>query len=91
MKVFNEKNLVESVVVDFDLTNREFDVLLQAANGCNRTEIANNLGIMHSTVSSYLKQIYKKLSVRNRSAAVAVAFKRGLINLDSAKAVVKAS
>jgi len=80
MNLYDENQLVERVAVDFGLTDRQFEVLVQAAGGYNRKEIANNLGIAYSTVSEHLKQIYKKLSVKNRSAAVAAAFNYGLVN-----------
>jgi len=53
------------------LTQRECDVLSQLAEGYSNKEIAQNLMIANGTVHKHLKNIYTKLDVHNRTAAVA--------------------
>ena len=57
------------------LTSREWEVLALLANGCSDKEIASRLFISRETAKSHLKSVYKKLQVRNRSAAAVYYFK----------------
>ncbi|HET7481938.1 MAG TPA: LuxR C-terminal-related transcriptional regulator, partial [Actinomycetota bacterium] len=43
-------------------------------------EIAEQLFVSEETVKTYLKQLYRKLSVRDRAEAVAEGFRRGLVH-----------
>ena len=52
------------------LTKREAEVLKHLANGCLYKEIAANTSISIETVKKHTKNIYKKLSARNRTEAV---------------------
>lgn len=61
------------------LTAREQEVLAGVARGERSKEIALRLGITRRTVEAYLTNIYTKLNVDSRSAAVAIAIERGLI------------
>lgn len=62
------------------LTDRELDVLQHLAHGHTTREIANQLHISDETIKTYLKQIFRKLSVKDRTEAVAEAFRRGLVH-----------
>jgi DNA-binding NarL/FixJ family response regulator len=62
------------------LTERELTVLQQLAHGRSTKEIAELMFIAEETVKTYLKQIYRKLEVRDRAEAVAEAFRRGLVH-----------
>jgi len=57
------------------LTSREWEVLALLANGCSDKEIAGRLFISTETTKSHLKSVYKKLQVRNRSAAAVFYFR----------------
>lgn len=61
------------------LSRREIDVLTQVAVGCSNHEVAARLELVPSTVKSYLQSAYRKLDVSNRTEAVAVARRSGLI------------
>lgn len=64
-----------------DLTERERQVLsLVAAGGTNR-EIAKELSISPKTVNRHVENIFDKLGVSSRAAAVAKALKTGLIDV----------
>jgi LuxR family maltose regulon positive regulatory protein len=61
------------------LTERELEVLHLMAGGLKYEEIAGSLFISLNTVRTYVKGIYGKLSVNNRTQAIALAQKQGLI------------
>ncbi len=61
------------------LTDRELDVLRLIANGLKYKEIAGRLFISTNTVRTYVKGIYGKLNVNNRSKAIALAHQYKLI------------
>lgn len=61
------------------LTPRERDVLERLTQGFTYEGIAHALGVGLSTVQGHIKSIYRKLEVRSKSEATAVAMKRGLV------------
>jgi DNA-binding NarL/FixJ family response regulator len=61
------------------LSQREFEVLQLVAAGTTNREAAAKLFITEATVKSHLLNIYGKLGVSDRAAAVAAAFNRGLL------------
>lgn len=61
------------------LTNREMDILWAVSKGFTYSEIAERLGISSKTVPVHVRNIYRKLQVRNRSEAVFEATRQGLI------------
>ncbi len=61
------------------LTERELEVLSLAAGGASGPEIARQLVISPTTVKSHFENIYEKLGVPDRAAAVATALRQGLI------------
>jgi DNA-binding NarL/FixJ family response regulator len=58
------------------LTDRELEVLGLVAEGRTNPEIAEALVISQSTIKSHVKNILRKLGVRNRTQAVAEHFRR---------------
>jgi DNA-binding NarL/FixJ family response regulator len=67
---------------DSRLTPRETDVLKLLATGMRNKEIAAHLGISEETTHSYIKSMFVKLKVQDRTAAVTVGLRRGIIHLD---------
>lgn len=61
------------------LTERELAVLRLVAAGSTNREAARALFISEATVKTHLLHIYEKLEVRDRAAAVAAAYQRGLL------------
>jgi DNA-binding NarL/FixJ family response regulator len=61
------------------LTTREMEVLQLLAFGNTNKDIAERLSISPETVKAHLEHIFEKLQVSDRAAAVAKAFRRGLI------------
>jgi NarL family two-component system response regulator YdfI len=62
-----------------DLTDRELQVLTAVARGDRNKEIALELGISERTVKAHLTNIYNKLGVDSRAAAVSVAMQHGFL------------
>ena len=62
-----------------ELSQRELEVLGLIAQGCSNREAANRLFISEATVKTHLLHAYAKLGVRDRAAAVAAAYARGLL------------
>ena len=65
------------------LSQRELEVLALIARGCSNRETAGKLFISEATVKTHLLHAYAKLGVRDRAAAVAAAFERGLLGRDA--------
>lgn len=61
------------------LTRREVEILHWAAAGKSNTQLADLLYISNNTVRFHLKNIYRKLEVTNKTAAVSTATSMGLI------------
>jgi DNA-binding NarL/FixJ family response regulator len=66
---------------DEDLTAREIDVLRQVAGGNRNRDIAELLSISEETVKVHIKHIMEKLGAKDRTQAIAVAGRRGIIEL----------
>jgi DNA-binding CsgD family transcriptional regulator len=62
------------------LTAREREVLQLAARGCSGPRTAEELVISPATVRTHLENIYNKLRVSDKAAAVAEGLRRGLID-----------
>lgn len=62
------------------LSDREKEVLSLLAQGYKSKEVAGKLTLSHHTIASHQRNVYAKLSVKNKSEAVAVAMKKGLID-----------
>ncbi|GAA5051780.1 response regulator [Streptomyces similanensis] len=61
------------------LSAREREVLVLVARGTSNREIARELFISEATVKTHLTHLYGKLGVKDRAAAVAVAYDRGIL------------
>ena len=68
-------------MADETLTAREIDVLQHVAGGNRNRDIAQQLFISEETVKVHVKHIMEKLGASDRTAAVAIAVRRGIIQL----------
>lgn len=66
---------------DEALTPREVDVLRHIAGGNRNRDIADLLSISEETVKVHVKHIMEKLGASDRTQAVAIAVRRGIIQL----------
>ena len=64
-----------------ELSERELEVLGLMAQGMSNLDIATTLIISESTVKSHVNRILGKLGVSDRTQAVIVAVKRGIVSL----------
>jgi DNA-binding NarL/FixJ family response regulator len=64
---------------DYDLTDREREILLHMINGLTKKEIGIKLSLSHHTIDTHVRKIYDKLHVNKRSSAVAIALKQRII------------
>lgn len=64
-----------------ELTRRELEVLREMAKGKTNEEIAFALNIAHGTVKTHVNRVLGKLQVADRTQAVIIAIKRGLVHL----------
>jgi DNA-binding NarL/FixJ family response regulator len=63
------------------LTARELDVLQLIHDGFKNKQIADRLSISENTVNFHIKHIVEKLGANDRSHAVTIAVRRGLLGL----------
>lgn len=68
-------------MADESLTEREVEVLRQVADGNRNRDIARNLFISEETVKVHIKHIMEKLGATDRTQAVAIGVRRGIIQL----------
>ena len=68
-------------VTDDSLTSREIDVLRLIAAGNANKQVAVQLAITEETVKGYVKNILAKLGANDRTHAVTIGLKRGIIEL----------
>jgi DNA-binding NarL/FixJ family response regulator len=62
------------------LSDRELAVLQELSHGRSTREVAEHIHVSEETVKTYLKQIFRKLGVHDRTEAVAEAFRRGFVH-----------
>jgi len=63
------------------LTLREREIVLCIAKGEANKQISTSLGITEETVKSHVKNILSKLQAKDRTEAVTLALKRGIVHL----------
>src|ERR1700675_913679 len=66
---------------DEALTTREIEVLRQIAEGNRNRDIGDKLFITEETVKVHIKHIMEKLGASDRTQAIAIAIRRGIIHL----------
>ena len=67
------------------LTSREVQVLWWLAQGCTYSRIGDRLGVSLHTVTTHIKNIYRKLDVHSAGAAVMRAIELGQIAVTRAQ------
>ena len=68
-------------LADEGLSDREIEVLVKVARGSANKEIARHLSVSVSTVNAHMKNILQKLHANDRTQAVTIAIKRGIIQI----------
>ena len=67
--------------IDYGLTTREEEILKLLTDGLRMREIAEQLFVSMHTVDTHMRNIYEKLHVHSRSAAVVKAIRDGVIKV----------
>lgn len=76
-----QQRLIERVLTPgTSLTPRELEVLRHVADGHSNESVASTLHVSLATVKTHLAHVFDKLGVDSRTAAVAVARQRGLVD-----------
>lgn len=65
-----------------NLTRREREILLLLCEGRGNSRIAGSLGISEKTARNHLSNLYRKLGVHSRAAAIVLAYEQDLIDRD---------
>jgi DNA-binding NarL/FixJ family response regulator len=66
---------------DDDLTTRELEVLRHIRDGYRNKQIADQLAISETTVNFHIKNLVDKLQANDRTHAVTIALRRGLLQI----------
>ena len=66
---------------DDDLTDRELEVLRLIRDGYRNKQIADQLAIAETTVNFHIKNLVDKLGANDRTHAVTIALRRGLLQV----------
>jgi DNA-binding NarL/FixJ family response regulator len=73
---------MEDEYVPEELSSREREVLLHAAKGLSSKQVAQELFISDRTVQTHLASIYDKLGAKNKTEAMLLALKYGVVTLE---------
>lgn len=76
----HQRRPTESSAALVTLTRREKQIIRLVARGLSNKSVAQMLVISNSTVEFHLRRIYRKWGVRNRTSAVVVAIRHGVIS-----------
>ena len=77
MRYFNNQQK-QPVSQEYNLTNKETEVLGYLSQGLSYKMVADKMGISYFTVNNHVKKIYEKLQVHSLSEAVSLMNKRNL-------------
>ena len=66
-------------VPDFDLTERELEVLVLLVEGLNNTQIAGRLSVSPSTIKSHVSNLLSKFGVESRTEAATLALRNHIV------------
>ena len=76
------QQLAERVTRD-QLSSRELEILTLMANGRTNSEIAQELKLSEKAVTGHITSLLEKMGSRDRTEAVTIALKQGLVRLDN--------
>jgi DNA-binding NarL/FixJ family response regulator len=77
MATLRNNNSAKKTPQDFQMTQRELEVLKNLVQGKTYQQIAEVLIVSPLTIRSHMENLYRKLSVHNKAEAVAIAVRNG--------------
>ena len=77
LQLFNNRN--KKSEIDFNLTEREHEILSMLVQGLSYKMIADKCNVSYSTVNSHITHIYEKLHVKSGTEAVAKAIENKIV------------
>jgi DNA-binding NarL/FixJ family response regulator len=81
-RVLNFFTQMRAPAWDYQLTDRERDVLRELIEGKTKRQMGKSLFLSEHTIDSHLRNIYTKLHVHSRTEAVVKAIKENLVPLE---------
>ena len=83
-KSLNKNTLVPTAInhkkiKELNISNREYEVLCEIANGLSNQEIANKLFVSESTIKTHVSNILVKLNAKRRTQAIQISKKLQLL------------
>ncbi|HSM06702.1 MAG TPA: response regulator transcription factor [Longimicrobiales bacterium] len=81
-RVLNLFTQIRAPAWDYDLTDREQEVLRELIDGKTKRDMGKALFVSEHTIDTHLRNIYAKLHVHSRTEAVVKAIKENLVSLD---------
>ena len=73
------KVLPKPIVINFDLTPRENQILQSLGDGSTAAAMGAKLFLTEATIKTHLAAIYRKLNASNRTQALSIAIENNLI------------
>ncbi len=80
LKASEKEQIEKHTAEEFDITNREKEVLKLVADGLSNDEITEKLFISRNTVKNHISSIITKLSVKDRTQAAVFALKNNMFD-----------
>ncbi len=75
-QVKSNENIKNKMMRDFNLTEREYQIVTEICNGYSNKEIGDNLFVSENTIKKHILNIYKKMNVTNRPALIKFFYER---------------
>ena len=81
---FSEEKVVdiEAIKNEFNLTDREIDIIRKISEGLNNKEISNQMFLSEGTIKNIITVILSKLNFRDRNQITAFSYKNNLMDMD---------
>jgi len=79
---YSQKAPAQALPTNFQLSERETDILELLAKGLSNADIAQQIYLTEGTVRNYTSEIFKKLGVSDRTQAAVLALRYGLVDLE---------
>ena len=75
-QVRSHENIKNKMIRDFNLTGREYQIIVEICNGDSNKEIGDNLFVSENTIKKHILNIFKKMNVTSRSELMKLFYER---------------